>query len=140
MNTLSAILDALGTTLLGFFSTIAGRSPYSPFYSADDLVEIGNKSSVSYRMIGINHPNRDILMLHETYAIGAKTGGGCSHAAQEAGIVIEGDVEVTVGAEVRVLNKGDAYYFDSRVPHSFRNVANQKSQIISTVSVPSRVV
>ena len=87
IDTLSAILDALGTTLPGFFSDLQSSLPYSPFYPAPELVEIGKPETISYRMIGINHPNRQILMLHETYAAGGDSGEAFSHSAQEAGIV-----------------------------------------------------
>jgi len=137
VDTLSAILDALGTTLPGFFSDLQASAPYTPFYKAEELVEIGKAHAISYRMIGINHPNRQLLMLHETYAVGADTGQAFAHSAQEAGVVTKGAVELTVGEQQRVLRPGDAYYFDSRLPHRFRNVADEKSEILSAVTPPT---
>jgi transcriptional regulator with XRE-family HTH domain len=137
INTLSAILDALGTTLVGFFTDFHSKSAYSAFYGASDFVEIGRAGSVSHRMVGMNHPNRQLLMLHETYAVGAQSGKAYCHSAQEAGIVTRGEIELTVGSESRVLLLGDGYYFDSRLPHSFRNVFKGKSEIISAVTPPT---
>lgn len=137
VDTLSAILDALGTTLTGFFSDLQASTPYTPFYQAEELVEIGKAHAISYRMIGINHPNRQLLMLKETYAVGSDTGEAFSHAAQEAGVVTRGAIELTVGEQKRVLKPGDAYYFDSRLPHRFRNVADEKSEILSAVTPPT---
>ena len=137
VDTLSAILDALGTTLMSFFSDLPSGLACSPFYRAADLVEIGKASTVSHRVIGVNHPNRDLLMLHETYAVGADTGTAFSHSAQEAGMVTQGAIELMVGGQTRVLNVGDAYYFDSRIEHRFRNVAQGRSEIISAVTPPT---
>lgn len=137
VETLSAILDALGTTLTGFFSGLQSNLPYKPFYRAEEFVEIGNINSISYRMIGIDHPNRDILMLHETYAVGADTGEAFHHSAQEAGMVLKGSLEVTVGARTSILYKGDGYYFDSREPHRFRNVGGEVAEIVSAVTPPT---
>jgi transcriptional regulator with XRE-family HTH domain len=137
VDTLSAILDALGTTLVGFFSEVQSMAPYSPFYAAENMVEIGRVGKVSYRMVGINHPNRQILMLHETYAVGSESGNPFAHTAQEAGIVTRGAVELTVGDETQVLRTGDGYYFDSRTPHRFRNVASGESEIVSAVTPPT---
>ena len=137
VDTLGAILDALGTTLPGFFSDLPASRPHDPFYPAARLTEIGNADTISYRVIGLDFPNRDILMLHETYAPGADTGESFSHAAQETGFVLSGAVEVTVGAESRVLRPGDGYYFDSTQPHRFRNVAPGRSEIISAVTPPT---
>jgi mannose-6-phosphate isomerase-like protein (cupin superfamily) len=51
--------------------------------------------------------------------------------------VFNGAVEVTVGHRSQVLHEGDGYYFDSRMPHRFRNVAEAKSEILSAVSPPT---
>jgi transcriptional regulator with XRE-family HTH domain len=137
IDTLSAVLDALGTTLVGFFGDIQEPIAHSPFYTKDELTEIGDTESVSYRMLGMHHPNRQILMLHESYEIGADTGEAFSHKAQEAGFVLHGQIEVTVGDQTQVLKEGDGYYFDSQTPHRFRNVGSSKAQIISAVTPPT---
>lgn len=137
IDTLGAVLDALGTTLPGFFSYLQSSLPYTPFYSSTDLIEIGKVDTISYRVIGLDHPNRQMLMLHERYAIGADTGEEFTHAAQEAGMVLSGAVEVTVGNQKRVLHLGDGYYFDSRLPHRFRNVHDGQSEVVSAITPPT---
>lgn len=137
IDTLSAILEAMGSTLTGFFSELSAEIPHSPFYRFEDLAEIGRADGISYRMVGINHPNRHLLMLYESYAPGADTGKAFSHTAQEAGVVIKGAVEVTVGTEARTLEAGDAYYFDSQTPHRFRNAADTPAEIVSAITPPT---
>lgn len=137
VDTLSAVLDALGTTLVGFFDGLQTTLAYSPFYEEEDLVEIGDTDTVSYRMLGINHPNRHILMLKEKYEVGADTGEAFSHRSQETGFVLSGQVEVTVGNQTRVLGPGQGYYFDSQMPHRFRNVGPETAEIISAVTPPT---
>lgn len=137
LDTLHAILDALGTTLAGFFADGAGAPPSNPFYRAADLIEIGRPDAVSYRMIGDAFPNRSMLVLHETYAPGAETGAAVSHSAQEGGLVIRGAIEVTVADRTMVLGPGDGYYFDSREPHRFRNAADEPSEIVSAITPPT---
>ena len=137
VDTLSAVLEALGSTLAGFFSQLDADGTCSPFYRAQDLVEIGRSDAISHRMVGFGHPNRHLLMLHETYAPGADTGRAFSHAAHEAGVVTRGRVEITVGSDSRVLAPGDGYYFDSRLPHRFRNVGAEKAEIVSAITPPT---
>ncbi|MER8710239.1 cupin domain-containing protein [Mesorhizobium sp. M1088] len=137
IDTLGAILDALGTTLTGFFSDLQSSLPYSPFYASADLVEIGKIDTISYRVIGLDHPNRQLLLLHERYAPRADSGEEFTHAAQEAGMVLSGTVEVTVGNQRRVLKPGDGYYFDSRLPHRFRNLHDGHSEILSAITPPT---
>ena len=61
IDTLGAVLDALGTTLTSFFSDLRFPVARSPFYGAADPVEIGNASGISHRMVGANHPDRQVL-------------------------------------------------------------------------------
>jgi len=137
IDTLGAILETLGTTFAGFFADLPSAVPYNPFYTAAEMTEIGVATSISSRVVGANHPNRHILMLDEIFAVGSQSGPSYTHRAQEAGLVIEGAVEVTVGDQSRTLKAGEGYYFDSHHPHRFRNVANQKSRVISAVTPPS---
>jgi mannose-6-phosphate isomerase-like protein (cupin superfamily) len=60
-----------------------------------------------------------------------------THDAEEGGIIIRGRLEVTVGDQVRVLGPGDAYYFDSRTPHRFRNIGDEECEVVSANSPPS---
>lgn len=136
VDTLQAVLDALGSSIADFLGGIV-KGAESPFYRPDDMPEIGNPETISYRIIGLNHPQPTIQFLKETYAIGADTGETLSHQAQEAGYVLSGQVEVTVGNDRRVLERGDAYYFDSRLTHRFRNVGKTQAEIISAVSPPT---
>lgn len=137
LDTLHAVLDALGTTLSGFFLDIQASSPPSPFCRAADMTEIGRLDAISYRVIGMGFPNRSMLMLHETYAPGGDTGEAFSHSAQEAGMVVRGAVEVTVAGRTEVLQPGDGYYFDSRQPHRFRNASDGPSEIVSAITPPT---
>lgn len=136
VDTLAALLSALGTTVVAFFSDLENDIPFSAFYGEDDLVEIGNPCRVSHRLVGMNYPNRSMMMLRERYKPNAQTECEIRHAGEEAGIVISGAVQVTVGNESRVLTQGEAYYFDSRKPHHFRNVSDSTSEIISAITPP----
>ena len=68
---------------------------------------------------------------------GAVSTEALSHKAQEGGFVLQGAVRVSVGDEVRVLKAGDGYYFDSRIPHSFENLSDGESKIVSAVTPPN---
>ncbi|HSK40085.1 MAG TPA: cupin domain-containing protein, partial [Arenibaculum sp.] len=77
-------------------------------------------------------------ILHEHYRPGADTGQTMlRHAAEEGGIVIRGQLEVTVGDQRHVLGPGDAYYFDSRMAHRFRNVGDEVCEVVSVCTPPS---
>ena len=137
VDTLGAVVDALGTTLMEFFSGLRSAYSHSPVYKPEDFVEIGNPDEISYRVIGFNQPSRKMQVLMESYNPGADTGAIFSHDAQEAGLVLEGRIELTVGEEVWQLDEGDGYYFDSNLPHRFRNIGRGVARIISAITPPS---
>lgn len=89
-------------------------------------------------LVGTSHDKRDIAILRERYLPGADTGPDMLvHDGQEGGVIIRGSIEVTVGNESRVLGPGDAYYFDSKLPHRFRNVGDDICEMVSASSPPT---
>ncbi len=79
----------------------------------------------------------NLQLLHERYEPGADTGSTMlEHLSHEAGIVIAGEIEVTVGDRVDQLKAGDAYMFDSRIPHRFRNTSDRVAELISACTPP----
>ena len=44
------------------------------------------------------------------------------HYGQEFMIVLKGKVEISLGEAQTILSEGDSIYFNSHVPHSFKNI------------------
>ena len=137
VSSLKTILDALDTTLSAFFSDAALLNR-AVVYRANELVELADGQVLSYRQVGRNLAHCAMMILHEHYAPGADTGERpYQHAAEEGGIVVEGRLELTVDGRVSVLGSGDAYYFDSRLPHRMRNPFDTRCVVVSAVSPPT---
>ncbi|GFE95062.1 MULTISPECIES: cupin domain-containing protein [unclassified Gluconobacter] len=135
IGTLKRVLDGIPVTLGDFFSfETEGQEKY--FYSAEDLTEIG-QSGISLRQVGGNLFGRSLQVLHERYEPGADTGVAYAHDGEEAGVVIRGQVEVTVENQSHILGPGDAYYFDSRKPHRFRCISEEACEVISSCTPPT---
>jgi len=134
--TLKTILDTLGTTLGEFFSQ-APPAPTQIAYRRNELVEIsGQKKGISFRDVAAGRAGRMFQLLVERYDPGADT-GTYRHGVQEAGVVLKGTLELTVDGEVFILKPGDAYFFESRRPHRFRNVGKVRVEAISVNTPPS---
>lgn len=140
---ISPSIGSLKKVLGGFPISIADfltldMSPRAKvFYQAKELREIAG-GPVSFRLVGRDTRGRAIQMMHERYTPGADTGEEMlSHAGEECGIVISGVLELTVGGESRRLVPGDAYYFDSRLPHRFRNPGTVDCVVVSACTPPS---
>jgi transcriptional regulator with XRE-family HTH domain len=136
VGTLKKILDGIPISLAEFF-TIDPETDTKIVYQASELIEIGSQG-ISYRQVGSNLQGMAMQILHEHLDPGADSGTDMlSHEAEEGGIVIQGTLELTVDAKEYILKAGDAYYFDSRLPHRFRNIGEGVCEIISACTPPS---
>lgn len=133
---LKKVLDGIPLSLSEFFS-LNLPSQDQIFFKAQELLELA-KGAISFRQVGRNLRHRKLQILHERYAPGADTGKlMLQHDGEEGGIVLRGRIEIVVGGQNCVLEAGDAYYFDSRQPHRFRNVHDQECELISVCTPPS---
>jgi len=131
---LKRILSGLGTTLSDFFSPKDSLERVA-FYRADELVELADGEALSYRQVGANLKDAHMMLLHERYAPGASTGEErYSHQAQEGGVVVQGTLQITVGDQTQTLGPGDAYYFDSTLPHRMENISDEECIVVSAVT------
>jgi transcriptional regulator with XRE-family HTH domain len=133
---LKKLLDGFPLSLAEFFAADLKPRPQI-FFGAPELVELAG-GPVSYRQVGRDLTGKAMQILHEHYRPGADTGEQMlTHDAEEGGVIIRGKLEVTVGDQVRVLGPGDAYYFDSKTPHRFRNAGAEECEVVSVNTPPS---
>jgi transcriptional regulator with XRE-family HTH domain len=133
---LKSVLEGLKTDLASFFADERAE-PEPRVYRAAELLEIA-QGKVSFRQVGRDLGGRAVQILHEHYAPGADTGKvALHHEGEEGGVVIRGQLELTVDGERHVLGPGDAYYFKSSLPHRFRNIGTEEGEIVSACSPPS---
>ena len=135
LSLLKSILETIPISIGEFFS-MELKQPARAFYRKEDLAEIGS-GLISYRQVGTSHDAR-LQILHECYQPGSDTGRTMlRHEAEEGGVIISGHLEVTVGDQTQMLGAGDAYLFDSRVPHRFRNTGKEPCVLVSSCTPPS---
>jgi transcriptional regulator with XRE-family HTH domain len=136
MGLLKRVLDAMGVSFAEFFATETRQSE-KYFFTESELSEIGS-GPISYRQVGTDLSESELQILYERYEPGADTGQSMlSHEAEEGGIILSGRLEVTVGDQVQVLSAGDAYRFNSRLPHRFRNTGSEDCLLVSACTPPS---
>lgn len=136
IGSLKKVLDGFPLSIADFL-TLDLKPKSKVFYAAKELREIGS-GAISFRLVGRDTQGRAIQMMHERYQPGADTGQDMlSHTGEESGIVVSGLIELTVGGETRTLTAGDAYYFDSRLPHRWRNTGTIDCVIVSACTPPS---
>ena len=142
---LKALLDAIPMTMSEFFAEVEDSGPPKYFYGTGEFIELSPQdiglgegaSRLSLRQLG-NAAEHSLQMLHENYPPGTDTGPDMlSHDGEEAGVIVSGVIEITVGDQVRVLNPGEGYLFESRLPHRFRNIGDKDCVIISACTPPT---
>lgn len=141
---LRKILGGVSMTMADFFQETT-REKHKVFYGPDELIDLTSKlgsingktnKRMTLRQVG-NAREHGLQILHERYEPGADTGPTMlEHASHEGGIVISGELEITVGDQVQVLRAGDAYLFDSRIPHRFRNIGTEICEVVSACTPP----
>lgn len=138
VGSLKRVLDGVPMGLAEFFSLEVDEDVTPKvFFPASELVEIG-RGGISYRQVGHDLSTHSLQLMSERYAPGADTGKiMLSHDGEEAGLIISGRLEVSVGEQKRVLGPNDAYLFDSRIPHRFRNVGEGDCVVVSACTPPS---
>jgi transcriptional regulator with XRE-family HTH domain/mannose-6-phosphate isomerase-like protein (cupin superfamily) len=110
----------------GFPAVTWGEQPTEPLRfsvtTPDQRSRLVLESGVSWEQLVRKSDELDFIVL--TYPAGSSSttdGRMLRHDDYEYGILLEGELEVTLGFEVFVLHAGEAIGFDSTIPHLFRN-------------------
>ncbi|MEO0399565.1 MAG: cupin domain-containing protein [Pseudomonadota bacterium] len=137
VGTLRKVLSGLPMSLSAFFDDDATTADEKIFFSASELTEL-SEGNVSYRQVGGNLMNKAIQFMWERYEPGGDTGRhALAHEGEECGFIIRGELTVTVAGRTRVLRSGEAYYFNSEIPHTFKNDGPVACELITACTPPS---
>jgi transcriptional regulator with XRE-family HTH domain len=155
VKTLYAIVSELGLSMDQLFDNSGGREhgPIAPSPRAannsgagpaisEDVVQPAESrsslqldSGVTWERLTAGHdPNVDFLFT--TYDVGGSSSGSdklVRHSGREYGVVLSGQLQVTVGFETYTLGPGDACSFDSNEPHRLANPGDEPTTAIWVV-------
>ncbi len=136
VSSLKKILSGIPMSVTEFF-TVDIDAEDKVVYRSDELIDVGSEG-ISLKLVGSAESKRNLAFLIEEYEPGADTGTEMmTHVGEEAGTVIEGSIEVTIGGEVHNLVAGDSYIFSTRIPHRFRNKSKKICRIVSAHTPPT---
>lgn len=60
-----------------------------------------------------------------------------SHKGEECGYIIEGKMKIILENKEYILEKGDSFYFDSKIPHVYENYGDEKCVLVCAMTPPS---
>jgi transcriptional regulator with XRE-family HTH domain len=125
--------SASGTALAEASNGGSGEASASPIVQrADSRSSLELDSGVTWdRLTAANEPNVDFL--HTTYHPGSSSSGSeklVRHNGREYGLLLSGELDLTVGFEKYTLKPGDSCSFDSNEPHRLANPGSEPAAAI----------
>ncbi len=137
VGSLKKLLECIPMSLAEFFTFDLSEGT-GVVSRRSEMPNLGN-ASIEFYLAGANIKDRNMCIMREVYQPLADTGPEMlTHAGHEGGVVVAGQLELTVDGTTWLLDPGDSYYFESRFPHRFRNPsANEVCEVVSANSPPS---
>jgi DNA-binding XRE family transcriptional regulator/quercetin dioxygenase-like cupin family protein len=108
-------------------SAASARLKSGPLVRPNQRARLTLDSGVTWELLG-DLPGRPFDFLRMTYPPGAHssvTGGLMRHAGCEYGLLLSGELVLTLGFEEFRLRTGDSVSFESSIPHGYRNEGDE---------------
>lgn len=141
LHLLHRITEALGTSVQALFSDV--ESPVVTVYrlnerpvlslagsAADGVPQASLERMIPYAAGRILNANVHVV------PPGSGSNGNLRHSGEEVGYVLEGLVELVVDGVPTVLEAGASFFFQSSLPHSYRNIGSTTARIVWVNSPP----
>lgn len=136
--TLKSISDALGVQISWLFDDGHVRIDKERRV----IVRAGQRQTLKYSQTGVTDEllvpdlSGPLEMLMSHFAPGSDT-DFYRHVGVEAGLVVEGELELTVGEDVFHLKEGDSFTFRSTESHRGRNTGNRPARVVWVITPPA---
>jgi transcriptional regulator with XRE-family HTH domain len=137
IGVLKRIADLLGVHMNWFFQPETAGPPEE----RDIIVRAGRRRKMSFTGTGIGEEllspnlNGPLELLLSTIAPGSDS-DYYSHDGVEAGLVVEGTLDLWVGERYFRLEAGDSFSFKSTVPHRCANPGATPAQVVWVITPP----
>ena len=128
VSSLKKILNVIPISLAEFFDAEEPEVS-SFFFPSSKMIDVGT-GGVLRKIMSKSNEDYSILLMDETFLPGASTGDMMTHEGEETGIIIEGEVQLTVGQKTELLCSGDGYHFSSETAHRFENISNKPCRLV----------
>ena len=138
LRVLATLADVLGVGIAALF----GATPSDDAASNGVVTREGQRAELKLWRSGVSkqllspagsESRLNLFLVH--LEPGGSTGDELyTHDGEEAGLVLEGEMILTVDAETWTLKQGDSFRFASRRPHRFSNPADDAKAVVLWVN------
>lgn len=143
LRVLATLADVLGVGIAALFGSKPGDDPASGGVVTRPLQRAELKlwrTGISKQLLSpAGTENRLNLFLVQLEPGGSTGDELYTHDGEEAGLVLEGEMTLTVDAETWSLKTGDSFRFTSRRPHRFSNPAEDAKAVVLWVNCVTAV-
>ena len=136
LNSLAKISSALKVPIVSFFTEATPKPCPVTRKKQRKKTTIFSSSHVIYQLLSPD-PNNKIEFLLVEIEPEQDENELVTHSGEECGYVIKGELEVRLGKDRYYLKEGDSIYFQSRIPHRFKNTGKEKVISIWAMTPPS---
>lgn len=129
---LRAIAKTLGVPL---FSLFVDDDPHDALVRRHERRQLRVPGSRIVRELLVPDLHRRIVLISASFGPGESSADEpASHSGEECVVVLKGRMQIEVNGRTLDLEEGDSFYFDSAVPHIFRNVSDEPAEIMAAIS------
>lgn len=134
IDTIRAIASTLEIPLFALF--LEENGPQSALVRKNERVTLKLPGSDAMRELLTPDLNRDmVLILSRIGPRGKSSPEPVSHKGEECTFVLRGKLEQRLGDETYLLEAGDTFYFDARIPHLIVNPSDvEEAEFIAAMS------
>ena len=141
LRVLATIADVLGVGIAGLFggNEAAGSSSDAIVTREQQRAELNLwRTGISKQLLSPSGSEGRLNLFLVHMQPGGSTGDELyTHDGEEAGLVLEGEMKLTVDAESWTLKQGDSFRFASRRPHRFSNPSGKARAVVLWVNCVS---
>ena len=142
LRVLVTLADVLGVGVAALFGTRAsdGSAADGVVTRAPERAELKLwRTGISKQLLNPAGADGRLNLFLVHIAPGGSTGDELyTHDGEEAGLVLEGEMTLTVDADTWTLRTGDSFRFASRRPHRFSNPADDAKAVVLWVNCVSQ--
>src|SRR5262245_53429316 len=137
LRVLATLADLLGVGIAGLFGAKSGDGVSGGVVTrAPERAELKLwRTGISKQLLSPAGADGRLNLFLVHMEPGGSTGDELyTHDGEEAGLVLEGEMTLTVDAETWTLKTGDSFRFASRRPHRFSNPSQARKAIVLWVN------
>lgn len=132
LQMLHSIVSHLDTSISELFSTTAGEKNRVMRKHERPRITTSPRKGPGVSIESLV-PSATLKLLYGSIHVvqpGGSSEGMIEHKGEEIGYVLEGELELTVGDTVYGLKPGDSFFFQSNLPHGYKNPGKVETRIV----------